>query len=73
MLKYFIEPHGNPEAIALAKAINAILSKPLVPGKWLNFPDVKVGLEKGELLLTYNVNTVEDAEHLQGKKMNSFK
>ncbi len=72
-MKYFIEPNGDEDYFTVAKNINAVLVKQLMQGKWLKFPDAKVALENGVLLLTYNVQTIEQAEHFQGNPMNTLK
>jgi hypothetical protein len=65
-LKYFIETSDDPDPIALAKKINSTLAKPLRQGKWMRFPDVQVRVEGQDLVLTYNVATLEQAEQIRG-------
>jgi hypothetical protein len=67
MVKYFFESNGTDEGNALARQLNGHVRGGLMQNKWYRFEDIIVSVTKeGDLVLTYNVSTKEEAEAFKG-------
>jgi hypothetical protein len=67
MVKYFFESNGTAEGNALARQLNGHVRGGLMQNKWYRFDDIMVSVSKeGDLVLTYNVSTMEEAEAFKG-------
>jgi osmotically-inducible protein OsmY len=66
-LKYFFESPRDVEGNALARKLNTQVRSSLQQNKWFRFGDVTVNVDDdGDLYLSYNVSTTEEAEEFKG-------
>jgi hypothetical protein len=67
MVKYYFESNGTAKGNMLAKQLNAHVRSGLMQNKWYHFEDIVVSVKKeGELLLSYTVSTMQEAEAFKG-------